>query len=112
MLRRVIMCFLAVVASSSAVCSPIKGAGAISCGRWVEDRKHNTFSEELNWVLGFISAYNHYVYQGSAHSGIFGNADSDAVAVWMDSYCQRNPLSTPYKGATELVDELVQRANK
>ena len=83
----------------------IKGAGATSCGVWVQSRKDGSWSVDLNWVLGFVSSYNHFVGRN-----IFGTSDAYAVAVWMDNYCQKNPLNTQYEGAIQLVSELSARA--
>ena len=90
----------------------IKGAGATSCGSWVEDRKMNNHFAQLNWVLGFISGYNQFAYSGSAPNGIFGNADPNAIAGWLDNYCRENPLDTVYEGSVQLVKELQQRVGK
>ena len=112
MQKAIAILLLCLLGSGSALSGPIKGAGATTCGLWVEDRKINNHSTQLNWVLGFISAYNEYVFSGPAPSGVFGNADANAVAVWLDNYCQQNPLSTPYAGARELVRELESRLPK
>lgn len=89
----------------------IKGAGAGSCGEWVEERKANTYHATLHWLQGFISAYNEYVYRGKNPNGVFGNADHKAIAVWMDNYCKANPLNSPHDGAVVLIDELKARAD-
>lgn len=90
----------------------IKGAGATSCGSWIEDRRKNNHFVQLNWVLGFVSSYNHFAYSGSGPDGVFGNADPNAIAGWLDNYCRENPLDTVYKGSVQLIKELQQRASK
>ena len=97
--------------TATATADPIKGAGAMSCSQWVEERRQNTYAEPLHWILGFISAYNQYVYSGNNPNGIFGSADYKAIAVWMDNYCQQNPFGNAYKGITLLTEELRRRAN-
>ena len=109
MSRVAIVIALGTLTVGAAIAGPIKGAGATSCGQWVEDRKIDSHYTQLNWVMGFISAYNYYVYTGTAPNGVFGAADPNAVAVWLDNYCQGNPLSTPYEGAISLVKELNAR---
>ena len=98
---------------SIAEAAPIKGAGASSCGEWVEERKQDNkgFLITLSWIQGFISAYNAYIYSGKNPNGVFGSADSKAIMVWMDNYCQQNPLSNPYEGVRILIRELEPRAN-
>lgn len=86
--------------------APIKGAGSMSCGSWLKERKQGTYSADLHWVLGFISSYNHYLDDSRSPNGVFGSADAEAVAVWMDNYCTINPLSNPYTGAVKLINEL------
>ena len=57
---------LVLLIASIAEAAPIKGAGATSCGEWVEERKQDNkgFLITLSWIQGFISAYNDYVYSG------------------------------------------------
>ena len=90
----------------SAVAGPIKGAGGTTCANWVQDRKNDTYYPQLNWVLGFISSYNYYVYVGKNENGVFGSADFAFVSVWMDNYCQKNPRETIFSGALKLMAEL------
>ena len=102
----------AVAVPSYADDAPIQGAGAVTCGRWVEARKKGEYYGQLQWVQGFISSYNHYVYSHKMASGngVFGETDYQAITVWMDNYCQRNPLDSVYMGAVNLVKELETRA--
>ena len=86
-----------------------KGAGAGTCGTWIEERRNNNHHAELHWILGFISSYNTYVYKGSDPNGVFGSANYQSVAVWMDNYCQKNPLNIIATGARVLVEELANR---
>lgn len=96
--------------SCLSVAGEIKGAGAGSCGAWLEDRRNNSYHAQLHWIQGFISAYNSYVYRGSNTDGVFGDADHKAIAAWMDNYCQANPLNSPYDGTVQLIEELKKRA--
>ena len=108
MLKMISTVLILLVFSSSISAAPIRGSGATSCGSWLKERRNGTYAIDLNWILGFVSAYNHYIYLDSVTSGngIFGSADPEAVAAWMDNYCNANPLSTPYSGSVELIEEL------
>lgn len=108
---RVFTLLLVLLIPVTSAATPIKGAGASSCGDWVEDRKQDSYHPKLHWIQGFISAYNQYVYFGKNPNGVFGSADHKAIAVWMDNYCQQNPLSSPHDGAVLLIRELERRAN-
>ena len=87
----------------------IKGAGAVTCGTWIESRKNGTWRTEINWILGFISSYNHNIYIGTNPDGVFGNTDANSLALWMDNFCNENPLDLVYDGTSKLLDELIER---
>ena len=103
---RKFLCIVLSITATSALAGPIKGAGATTCGDWVKDRKNETHYPQLNWVLGFVSSYNYYVYVGEHENGVFGNADFAFVSGWMDSYCQKNPGESIFAGALQLMAEL------
>jgi len=79
----------------------IYGAGTISCGEWIERRKSDGDMFPRSWVSGFISAYGKILQ--------LIQTDSDAMAVFIDHYCQDNPLNTVHDAAEELVVELRAR---
>jgi len=106
MVKRTLLIFALLVFCCEAIAAPIKGAGATSCGSWLKERRNGAYSSDLNWVLGFISAYNHYLDHSPQENGIFGSADPEAIAAWMDNYCNANPLSNPYTGSVKLIEEL------
>lgn len=104
--------FILLIASPfHALSGEIKGAGAGSCGEWNEERKSNNYHPTMHWIQGFISAYNLYVYTGNNPNGVFGNVDYKSIAIWMDNYCQVNPLSGPFEGTVQLIEDLKSRAN-
>lgn len=107
---REFLCVVLLLSATSAIAEPVKGAGVTSCGKWVEARKKDTYFPQLNWVLGFISSYDHFVYIGKDKNGVFGEEDFKSIAVWMDNYCQRKPSETVYAGTLELIEELRNRA--
>ena len=111
-MRKLLLAILLFSFSVNAFSGEIKGAGAATCGEWLEARKDNTVSELVlkSWILGFISSYNHYVYSGSNPDGIFGSTDVNGLPAWMDKYCRENPLNSVYDGTVPLIDELRHRA--
>ncbi|WP_152539352.1 hypothetical protein [Methylomicrobium lacus] len=110
-MRAMIVFFLLAVLSANPLAGEIKGAGGSTCGAWLQYRKSNDYASELNWIQGFISSYNQFVYSGPNPNGIFGSADYRSIAVWMDNYCMTHPLESVYRGTLELVEELKQRAH-
>jgi len=106
--KNIISAIFLISFSTGIVAAPIKGSGAASCGSWLKERRNGTAQIDLNWVLGFISAYNHYIDSSSGNK-VFGSTDIEGVAAWMDNYCGRNPLSNPYAGSVNLIEELKLR---
>jgi len=77
----------------------------ISCGNWVEHSKEDDWTNTANhyWVVGYITAYNRLtpdVYN------IMGDTDAPSVYLWMDKYCQENPLNLLADGMVHLIVEL------
>jgi len=102
-----LLCFSVVAGAGE-----IKGAGATTCGAWLRDRQHNDHFSQLNWVLGYISSYNMFVYNGKDPNGIFGSVDPEAIQAWLDNYCREYPLDPVARGATTLVNELKSRVQR
>lgn len=82
--------------------------GGIDCGQWLNEKKfpHKT------WLLGFVSGIN---MMNKLHDP---ELDVDALAkinsaeqifVWMDNYCQKNPLSELKAGSLSLFVELMKK---
>lgn len=77
----------------------VYGAGTLSCGTWIEERKKENWYDTGQWIVGYISA-----------AGYYGNpslrkTDSDAIAVFMDNYCQAHPLE-------DIVQALVEQLRR
>lgn len=81
----------------------VYGPGGNSCGRWLEDRKSFVWVSGIMWLSGWLSA-----------AGYYGIADlkrtsSDAMAAFVDKYCQENPGSDIDDAAMALVKDLDQK---
>ena len=79
--------------------------GDVSCGRWVKDRKEHgwQYIANIHWIVGHITAYNK---QTPDVYDILGSTDVQSVYLWMDKYCQENPLSNLSIGMIVLTNEL------
>lgn len=85
---------------TAARAATIMGTGiTISCGGWVEIRKTPSKAGVEEWTLGYLSG----VAMWTPASPLDG-LDAAAVMVWLDNFCQQNPL-VPYKLA---LDEFVR----
>ncbi|MGH6878340.1 MAG: hypothetical protein ACREHV_13345, partial [Rhizomicrobium sp.] len=54
----------------------VRGDGLDSCGAWLENRKNDTYGDESQWVLGYVTEWNNDVWKSS---DVAGNRDSDAL---------------------------------
>jgi hypothetical protein len=92
------------------------GVGNSSCGTWTQDRataanaKANARGDPMDrlsaltdetWVTGFVSGYS--------HGASLKDTDGDALAAFMDNYCQVHPLDTIATAAAALVTDLAQQ---
>ena len=86
----------------------IKGQGASSCGVWVENRRKDSWATLIDqtWIRGYLTAYNHYVYQGK---DVSAGTDRLGVAGWVDKYCREHPIKTINDAAGELILFLEKR---
>jgi len=80
--------------------------GPPSCGVWIHDRKEDGWEHVANaaWISGYITAYN---IQTPGVYSILGSTDMESVRLWMDKYCQENPLKKLNNGMIVLTHELL-----
>jgi hypothetical protein len=78
--------------------------GWIDCGKWVEARKQERAVALEHYLIGLLNglALGSYVDFWRA-GGI--KLSSEQAFLWMDNYCQREPLSDPVTGAIALMKE-------
>jgi hypothetical protein len=86
----------------------VYGIGTESCGSWIKTRTEPARGEWLPagaWVQGWISAADHYAVPGP-----LARTDGDAMAAWLDQYCNAHPLDRLDIAAGQLAVELSRRA--
>lgn len=81
----------------------VYGPGGKSCGNWLEDRKSFVWVSGIMWMSGWLSAAGYY---GIAE---LKRTSSDAMALFVDKYCQENPASDLDDAAMALVKDLDQK---
>jgi len=79
--------------------------GNISCGVWAKDSGDAgwAFTVDHSWMAGYITAFNQ---QTPGVFSILNTIDMESVYLWMDKYCQENPLSNLVVGMEILTKEL------
>ena len=85
----------------------VMGYGFTSCATWASNNKPGeaplVHFLELQWVLGYVSAYNEYV---SPSGRVGGEIDNEALIVWIDNYCADKPLDSEIDATHALIKEL------
>ena len=79
--------------------------GRPDCGVWLSKQRET----DKAWLLGYVSAIS-MSEQGrlSGASDPFSKISSvEQIFVWMNNYCQRNPLKDISDGANRLFSELL-----
>ena len=88
--------------------------GASNCGEYVSEYKkqqtarsgkiHNDFGQTAGQIAGFISAWNYLSPNGK--SNITATTTIEGVELWLNNWCNKNPLDHHYNGLIELMEEL------
>jgi hypothetical protein len=104
--KTLLIFILATFTPDLTVAAAIRGAGAASCGTWLNDRANNAHNPSLAWIMGFMSSYNHFHDLEGSGSGVFAGIDHNSIAFWMDNFCRSSPLSSVYKGTLTLIEEV------
>jgi hypothetical protein len=79
------------------------GAGTESCGTLVKaDRMQRLLADA--WISGFLTGIN-----GVQGSNLGKDTDATGRNVWIENWCQANPLETLSSATSELAIELMQQ---
>jgi hypothetical protein len=74
--------------------------GMASCGDWYSARRGEgkySWQADISWFQGFISAHNLYARNPTNRQIL---AEPNDVALWVDTYCQKNPTQTVVHAAS------------
>jgi hypothetical protein len=83
--------------------------GNPSCGQWVKDRALQAGDQTdalINkaWLVGYLSGL-----ATSKRINFLKNSEAESIYLFMDNYCQKNPLNYVDNGADELAADLIKR---
>lgn len=87
-----------------------KGIGTVSCGTWinyVNTRETNNETLIEQWILGYVTSYNLYMWKYS--KDIADETDADGLLLWTKGYCFVHPLDTVVTAVDRLITELGTR---
>lgn len=90
--------------SSAAFAGQVTVQSSIDCAQWEISRKSNRSAVFESFFIGLVNGL-------SVGSGTeFWNAEPaeltrDQALLWLDKYCDKNPLSDIYRGTISLINE-------
>jgi hypothetical protein len=85
--------------------------GTRDCGEWI-NRKKNVYAELATegWMAGYLSGLNVlHALNGNKDNPLSKITSADQIHLWMDNYCQKNPLSNVSDGGDALFIELIKK---
>src|SRR5438128_1255268 len=83
----------------------IVGVGFDSCGRYVQETRRGPSSSfpYRGWIGEYLTAVN-LSTPNTYH--IAGTTDLDGLMLWLENYCNKNPLKPFYNAVENLINEL------
>jgi len=84
----------------------VAGAGTASCGEFIADTKNNETLRDTYflWAQGFLSSLNFkHLRNWESATDL---SDPDALKLWIENYCEENPLSIYAAAVAKLWSEL------
>ncbi len=81
--------------------------GMPDCGQWINNKKPS----DRVWLFGFMSGLNSMYTLRTKDGGdpLDSLSSAEQIVVWMDNYCQKNPLKKVGEGAADLFVELMKK---
>src|SRR5262249_12545403 len=82
--------------------------GGIKCANWTSVRSSKPAEAAVYeaWILGFISAYNAFVFKGP---NVAAGTDFDTLRGMVDSHCKANPQDDLDSSAQSLIKVLLKK---
>jgi hypothetical protein len=82
--------------------------GDRDCGQWI-NRKSNITNKiyQEAWIAGYMTGLSSMNYLNKYEDDPLGKINSaEQIFLWMDNYCQKNPLQNLVTGGADLFIEL------
>ena len=91
--------------------------GNTDCGSWIENQKQDhsmLHIADLRWLGGYLSGLNTgwSAFNKNSIDPLKELNSMNQAKVWMDNYCNANPLSNLKEGSVKLFGELLERKKK
>jgi hypothetical protein len=76
------------------------GTGSQSCGSFARERKKEAYARYAAWMAGYLTA----VDARTPTASILGTTDLQGAMLWLENYCNKNPLEPFANAVYALVD--------
>lgn len=99
------------VCSTQAIAAQLPGAGATSCGQFLEFHAANILGVDgtvLSWTQGFLTGMN-LSHTLSTRKEPIDLPDSASLLAYLVKYCQDNPLKSIWEGNMKLYFEIAPK---
>ena len=93
----------------SGICADAKevglvyGVGTYSCSKFVEAKRNGKGGFYAAWATGYVTGVNWTLPDTYS---LLGNTDIGGAMLWLENFCQTNPLTTFATALSALVHEL------
>ncbi len=90
---------------------PVLGQGNISCRLWIEGRQTDdpNAASRTGWVLGFMSAFNQYAWQGG---DVSEGKNTEELMSWIDNYCRKHQDDHLHMASQAFIDDFRQKTRR
>ncbi len=105
LIRTMLLALFTVAIASNVYAVMVRGAP--SCGSWVKNRADDSWlmRTEGSWLVGYLSGR-----ASASNKDFLRDSNNDSLFLWVDNYCQANPLMDLDDAGIELSKELMKRA--
>jgi hypothetical protein len=87
------------------VFSQITTFGVVDCGKWITNKSE----PRKAWVLGYLTGMN-TIHNVTSDTNPLGKVSSaEQIFIWIDNYCQKNPLKSIDDAGSSLFLELMKK---
>ena len=78
--------------------------GAPSCGSWISEKVVVIRAGNERWLVGFLSGL-----AAVSNKDFIKGTDNESIFLWVDNYCQANPLKDVFDAGIMLATELIKQ---
>ena len=87
--------------------SAVNSFGNVSCGKWMNERSDSKSwlaQTRGSWLMGYLTGL-----ASASQKDFLKETDPESLLLWMDNYCNANPLMQVADGGNTLALELIDK---